>query len=486
MKDTANALTPMTQRLAVFGPAVIALLLGGGIFVGVAAAREGRASLAHSHEVIAALDWITLRFVDAETGVRGYYITGDSTYLDRYTHVAADVRTGLATLRALTADNPRQQRRLDTLESLSSTRLAILDSGVIARRTAPRAVSLTSRVGPPVSNRGKITMDSIRRGFARMQAEEERLLRERSATEAARTRLVIGLVVVGSFVAAIMALLTNGLVGRFATAQMRMANEVGQKNAALREQANQLAAANQAKMQFLTAMSHELRTPLNAIDGYASLIEMGIHGAVTADQASSLTRIRHNGRYLAGLINDILNFARLEAGQLELRMTAVPVNETLSSIESLIGPQASLKGVCYRYVPCDPAIAVHGDAERVQQVIINLVMNAIKFTDAAGTVTLSCDANDTHARFCVADTGRGIPADKLGTIFDPFVQVDRRLTTSGLQGAGLGLAISRDLVVQMGGAITVDSVVDRGATFYVTLPRVFPNAEVAETDRSIV
>jgi signal transduction histidine kinase len=475
--STPRALTPVGQRLAVFGPAAIALVLGAGVLASLTRARAGRDQVAHTHEVIATLDRVMLRFVDAETGVRGYFITGDSTYLVPYAHAEADVRNGLGRLRALTIDNPLAQRRLDTLESLTPIRFAMLDSGVAARQI--KRSGLVS--APPVTPRGKAAMAEIRRIITAFGNNEQQLLEERSAMEASRTQLVIVLVVLSSVIAALLALVTNGRLSRFASAQAGMAQELTGKNATLFEQANDLAVANQAKMQFLTAMSHELRTPLNAIDGYAQLLEMAVRGPITAEQASDLGRIRRNGRYLAGLINDILNYAKLEAGRVDLRMSAMPLNETLAAIESLIAPQASAKGITYHYVPCDPALTISGDAERVQQVVINLVTNAIKFTDAGGMVTVAADADDSYARIRVVDTGRGIPADKLGIIFDPFVQVDRRLTASALQGAGLGLAISRDLVVKMGGAITVDSVVGEGSTFCVKLRRVAHDATELST-----
>jgi signal transduction histidine kinase len=467
-----RALTPVGQRLAVFGPAAIALVLGAGVLASLTRARAGRDQVAHTHEVIAMLDRVMLRFVDAETGVRGFVITGDSTYLVPYAHAEADVHNGLRRLRELTTDNPLAQRRLDTLESLTPIRFAMLDSGVATRRTKPSDFAS----GPPVTPRGKAAMDETRRIITGMGNNEQQLLEERSAMEADRTQLVIVLVVLSSGIAALLASLTNGRLSRFAAAQAGMAQELTGKNATLFEQANDLAVANQAKMEFLTAMSHELRTPLNAIDGYAELLEMAVRGPVTAEQASDLGRIRRNGRYLAGLINDILNFAKLEAGRVDLRLTAMQLNETLGSIESLIAPQASAKGITYHYVPCDPALTISADVERVQQVVINLVTNAIKFTDAGGMVTVASDADDSYVRIRVVDTGRGIPAEKLGVIFDPFVQVDRRLTASALQGAGLGLAISRDLVVKMGGTITVDSVVGEGSTFCVKLRRVAPEA----------
>ncbi len=239
----------------------------------------------------------------------------------------------------------------------------------------------------------------------------------------------------------------------------------------------QAEAANQAKMQFLANMSHELRTPLNAIGGYAELLALGVKGVVSDAQAEFLSRITRSNRYLLGLINDVLNFAKLEAGQIVLRLSDFPVNETLAGIETLIAPQIVNKELSYEYQACDPRLTVHADPDKLLQVVLNLVVNAIKFTPAGGRIVLCCVAKDEWVHVMVQDTGRGVPPDKLETIFDPFVQVDRELTPRmSQQGVGLGLAISRDLVRQMSGEMTVESAPGVGSTFGFRLPRGVPVA----------
>ncbi len=230
--------------------------------------------------------------------------------------------------------------------------------------------------------------------------------------------------------------------------------------------------ANRAKSEFLAAMSHELRTPLNAIAGYAELMQEGIPGAITDKQRDYLSRIRQNQRILLSLINDVLNFAKLEAGRLEIKREPVPVVELVASLEPLVAPQLEAKGLVYERRASDNTLFALGDYERIRQILTNLLSNAIKFTPPGGRITVGTASRDTAVHVWVRDTGKGIAADRLDAVFEPFVQVDRTPSPNGPadQGIGLGLAISRELARAMGGDIAVESAVDRGSTFTVVLP----------------
>jgi signal transduction histidine kinase len=229
-------------------------------------------------------------------------------------------------------------------------------------------------------------------------------------------------------------------------------------------------AANRAKGDFLAAMSHELRTPLNGIGGYVDLLDMGLRGPITDAQRADLDRIRRNQQHLLLLIEDVLSFARVEAGRLEVDDGPVDVDETLRSLEAMILPQVTAKGVLFVYEPCDPALRARGDRDRIVQIGANLLANAIKATAAEGRITLSAIADDEHVRIRVADTGSGIPTDKLDAIFSPFTQLGRTLNNPRA-GAGLGLSISRGLAAAMGGSLTVESTEGEGSTFTLILRR---------------
>jgi signal transduction histidine kinase len=242
--------------------------------------------------------------------------------------------------------------------------------------------------------------------------------------------------------------------------------------------------ANRAKAEFLAVMSHELRTPLNAIGGYAELLDLGLYGPVTPEQRATLARVQHSQRHLLGLINGVLNYSRVEAGAVRYEIGDVPLGEAVDEAEALVAPQLRAKGLRLARggraaAAAGRPLAARADRDKLQQILLNLLSNAVKFTNArpglAGEVAVECEAAADAAgrpvvRVRVRDTGVGIPADKLAAVFEPFVQVDARLTRTQ-EGTGLGLAISRDLARGMAGDITAESTPGVGSVFTLTLPR---------------
>jgi PAS domain S-box-containing protein len=232
----------------------------------------------------------------------------------------------------------------------------------------------------------------------------------------------------------------------------------------------ELEGLSRAKSQFLASMSHELRTPLNAIGGYAELIEMGLGGSVSDQQREYLTRIRSSQQHLLRIINDLLNYSRIEAGKIDYDLEPVPLSSVIETVTGMIQPQATAKGITLRASPSPPGIVAIADRLKIEQIVLNLLSNAIKFTPSSGVVTVSCRDGDDSVSLTVTDTGPGIPTERREDIFEPFVQLGRSLS-SGHEGAGLGLAISRDLARAMNGDVTVESVSGEGATFSLRLPK---------------
>ena len=232
-------------------------------------------------------------------------------------------------------------------------------------------------------------------------------------------------------------------------------------------------AANRAKTGFLAAMSHELRTPLNAIGGYAQLMQEGIAGPVSEQQQEYLSRIRTSQLHLLGIVNDLLNYGRIDAGEVQYDLSPLSLHEIVARVITMVAPQAERKRLHLEQRSDDLDVFAMADQLKTEQIVLNLVSNAVKFTPDEGTVWVSCALRDGSATIDVRDTGPGVPADMQDAIFDPFVQLGRSLTSSQ-EGAGLGLAISRDLARAMNGDVTVESTPGSGATFTLRLPPARP------------
>jgi PAS domain S-box-containing protein len=241
--------------------------------------------------------------------------------------------------------------------------------------------------------------------------------------------------------------------------------------AELQRLTNEALEADRAKSDFLAAMSHDLRTPLNAIGGYAQLLEMGVRGPVTDEQRADLARIQRAKNHLDRLVSDVLSFAKLGAGRIELRIQPLDVAHTLASVVDMITPQLAEKRLTLAPLAVPEGLAVAADVDKMRQILVNLLANALKFTPAGGTIAIGVAATEHVIAIDVADTGVGIPADQLTRIFLPFAQASRALDPSD-HGVGLGLAISRQLARAMDGDLTVTSAVGVGSTFTLTLPRV--------------
>ena len=256
---------------------------------------------------------------------------------------------------------------------------------------------------------------------------------------------------------------------RLAASFNTMASEISAARAALERQTREAQAANSAKSEFLTTMSHELRTPLNAIGGYVDLLDLGVRGPISDAQRRDLLRIKASQEHLLGLISSVLDLSRIESGQIAYERVGVPVDLFLATIEDLVGPQVAAKSITLQREVRVPDLTALADREKLRQVMINLLSNAIRHTPEGGRIRIVATPRGGWIAIEVEDTGPGIPADKRESVFEPFVQLDRSLSQTR-EGLGLGLAISRDLARGMGGDLVVEEAPGGGARFVVTLP----------------
>jgi PAS domain S-box-containing protein len=260
---------------------------------------------------------------------------------------------------------------------------------------------------------------------------------------------------------------------QFTDADLPIAEELARRSATAVENAELFrvaAAANRAKSEFLASMSHELRTPLNAILGYTSLLADEITGPVTAAQRDQLLRVRASATHLLGLIDEVLTFSRLEAGREHLSLQMVDVATVLEEATSLVRPMAVAKGIPISIEPPTADTRLESDLLKLRQILVNLLTNAVKFTDR-GSITVSARVRDDVVEISVRDTGIGIPATHLERVFEPFWQMEQARSRR-VGGTGLGLSVTRRLARLLGGDVSVTSTPGEGSSFTVRLPRV--------------
>ncbi|MEO8333456.1 MAG: CHASE3 domain-containing protein [bacterium] len=481
-------------------------------------ADEGRAWVRHSEAVLTNSVSALSHLQDAENGQRGFLITANDAYLEPFRSGRDSVGIELSRLQTLTSDNDRQQELIKHLAPLVTRRLAVMDSGIAMRRRGDaNAATTLMREGL-----GKKLMDSVRVLFGQMQKEERRILDERSVREQSSQETLKLALLLGVVASAAISYFVVAKFSRQATRQAQVSEELSKRNHTLQEQAleiettnqqlqdqqieletaneqlreqqlelemstdqmrehgdemalttEKLRQANEAKGKFLASMSHELRTPLNAIAGHVQLIEMGLHGPVSPGQHNALDRIARAQRHLLVLINDILNFTKLETGRVSYTLSAVDVGAAMTDVSAMVEPQMAAAGLSFTSTLGSEKYIVMADEEKLRQILINLFSNSTKFTPVGGRVSFGVaphEQDDSLVELRVSDTGIGIPADKLETIFDPFVQLASVAAPSN-QGVGLGLAISRDLALGMGGELSVWSRDGLGSTFTLTLRR---------------
>ena len=474
------------QKIAIaLASAVLTLLVGVAALAVVIRLRGAIAAVDHTNAVIRNLDGALGAIVDAETGQRGYIITGDSSYLGPYHdgRVAAD--SYFVALRQLVADDPYQRARLDTLRKLADAKVHELDQSVELRGVNAAAALAHVRSGV-----GKALMDRARLVANHMSETERRRLAERDEARLRIRNLALGVIVSGTVGAFLLAFVTNRSIRTDVIAQQHtqaqlelQAQQLEEQQVTMEETLAQLRetttqaeeardaaeVANRAKNDFLAVMSHELRTPLNAIVGYAELLHDGVAGPVSDVQREQLERVQLSAHHLVELVDDILSFSRLESGTENIRVAPIELGEVTREASALVEPVAAAKGLTFTLDAPDDAVTFASDRAKVRQVLVNLLSNAIKFTDDGG-ITLVARAEANCVVFEVTDTGIGIAPEHQEQVFETFWQVDQTATRKQ-GGAGLGLSVSRRLARALGGDLSVESAIGKGSRFRFWLPR---------------
>ena len=460
----ANRKTIYTFAAAVV-VAVTAIAFSSLTFLKLQSAAEARRD---TFELIIGGNAVLSELKDAETGERGYALTGDEAFLQPYLAVRDVVRSDLRALRSQTV-NGAAQHHLDTIEALTDVKLRELAEVIDLRRhnNIPATIALV------VGGDGKRTMDAIRvemGGFAHIEQDElARGERELKST----MQELIAVISSASLVSLLLVLLYAYQIYR--DSQVRLRDLVHLETVRLlsvqSELNRQLQLANLAKSDFLSSMSHELRTPLNAILGFAQLLETE---GPTIPQKSSINQILEAGWHLLALINEILDLSLIESGKLSLSPESVSLAEVMLECQSLTENQAQQRGIRVVFPRFDAPVFVKADRTRIKQVLINLLSNAIKYNVVDGKVSVDCATDPRgRVRISVSDTGAGLTADNLNQLFQPFNRLGQE--HHAVEGTGIGLVVCKRLTELMDGTIGVESAVGKGSVFWIELDLAAPS-----------
>jgi len=399
---------------------------------------------------------------DAETGQRGYLLTGNEEYLQPYDDARRAIERDLHDLRAMWPGNGGGD--LDGLDLLVRSKLGELEQTIALRRGG----KLNAADGLMRRGRGKEQMDRIRAVIDTLRSEEQGRLRAATATSAASRRTAFNTAAFAGGIALVVVLLCVWMMRRDLVQRGRVAEERAELLRREQEARAQAEQANRLKDDFLATLSHELRNPLHAVVGWLQILRQRWEDESRRERA--LDTIERNARALQRMIEDLLDASRASRGKLELNLAPTPVGTLVTSVLDTVRPSAAARQIEINERLEAADAVVSGDYDRLAQVVINLVSNAIKFTPEGGRVDVALTRDEDAVVITVHDTGRGINPEALRHIFEPFRQTGPRMAgTEG--GLGLGLSVARHIVELHGGTVSADSQgPGTGATFTVRLP----------------
>ncbi len=414
----------------------------------------------HSEEVIDQSDNILSLAEEIETDSRGFVLSNDSSFLESFSTAPETAETYIDQLRELTEDNPDHKQRVDSIKRYWQKCYDFAKQSVELRSKK----GLNAAIAQVSTKRGKRYTDRIHQITLDIQHEEAKLLKQHQLINklSIKSYNQVSIAMFGFMTIATLLLL-------FAFGQILLQNEEKEKRAEELMIAKKKAEdSEQMKLAFLANMSHEIRTPMNGILGFIQLLKKP--GVSFENQQRYLSMIEKGGARMLNIINDLIDISKLESGLMGINISETNINEQIDFISTFFRPEVEAKGMhifANNGLPAAEAV-IKTDREKVYAILTNLVKNAIKYCDE-GSIEFGYKLKNKFIEYYVRDTGIGIHQNDLEAIFDRFVQTEASEKRE-VQGAGLGLSISKGYVEMLGGKIWVESEVGKGSTFYFTIP----------------
>ena len=452
-------------------PIILVTLLGFTILNQFNLSEENNKWVEHTHEVLIAAHDIEKLKVDMETGQRGFIITGKEHFLEPFNVASNAIFKEIEDLKKKVSDNPPQVVRLSNIEQQMNDWLETAGNPEIeARRKYDRGeIQFQNVADLLIVETGKQQIDALRKLLAEFIAIEEGLTLSRQETAASGIMMTKLILSVG-----VIAIVLTGLLTGFFSSQMLQKQQAKLEVAYIEAKVAKEKAetANKAKSEFLANMSHELRTPLNSLLILADELRENDEENLTSAQLEDITIIYQSGKDLLGLINDILDLSKIEAGEIDVYIEDTLIKDIADNITLRFSHVAKKRNLSLR-VNIEENIPklIYSDKTRLEQILSNFLSNALKFTHEGG-ITVNIFKEDEHIIFSVSDTGIGIPAEKLDDVFEEFRQADGSISRE-YGGTGLGLSISRKLSGLLGGEVRLESREGEGSTFFLHLPEKF-------------
>jgi len=448
-----------------FGSALLVLGVVGAIsYQSTARFAEDARWVTHTHEVIETIEAILFAVRNAESGVRGYVLAGDERFLELFQAESEAVARKVQDLRQLTADNPAQQHRMAVLMPLIEEKFSMMRRKMVELQ---RHEGIAPAMRQFRTGEGKRVMEQIRTVLREMRDAERELLARRQEETQRSGRHTKAIIVAGTLLAFVLLLVAGGLIHHHLTERKRAEEKLRRLHGKLEHQAAALEAANKELEAFSYSVSHDLRAPLRHIDGFTDLLRR--HAAASLDDKSHryLKTISESAKQMGALIDDLLAFSMV--GRTELRMTSVDLNQIVKGVVDDLAHDLDGRRIAWTIGTLP---AVHGDPALLRQVLVNLIDNAVKYTRTReeARIEIGLDGGGPYETVLfIRDNGAGFDMQYIDKLFGIF----QRLHSAGeFEGTGIGLANVRRIIQRHGGRTWAEGIVDGGATFYFSLPKI--------------